>query len=90
LKLKFRSERREAMTDFVIYILKSSLVLSIFYLLYFVLFRRETFYHFNRMYILGAMFISLIVPALNIHLNAPVAQLENNFSEVSHAFYGFQ
>jgi murein DD-endopeptidase MepM/ murein hydrolase activator NlpD len=41
------------------------------------------------MYILGAMFISLIVPALNIHLNAPVAQLENNFSEVSHAFMDF-
>lgn len=57
--------------------------------MYFVLFRRETFYHFNRMYILGAMFISLIVPALNIHLNAPVAQLENNFSEVSHAFMDF-
>lgn len=77
------------MTDFVIYILKSSLVLGILYLLYFVLFRRETFYHFNRMYILGAMFISLIVPALNIHLNAPAAQLENNFSEVSYAFMDF-
>jgi len=77
------------MTDFIIYILKSALVIGIFYLLYFLLFRKETFYYFNRIYILGAMVISLIVPALNISLSPPVSQIQNNFDYVNHAFLDF-
>jgi hypothetical protein len=77
------------MTDFVIYILKSALALSIFYLLYFLLFRKETFFHFNRIYILVAMVISFIIPALNIQMKQPASHVENNFSYVNHAFLDF-
>ncbi len=77
------------MADFIIYTLKSALLLGIFYLLYFLLFRKETFYHFNRMYILGSMVISLIIPVLNISLSAPVSHIQNNFDFVNHAFLDF-
>jgi beta-lactamase regulating signal transducer with metallopeptidase domain len=77
------------MTDFVIYMLKSAWALGIFYLLYFLLFRKETFYHFNRIYILGSMVISLIIPSLNITLSPPVSHVQNNFNYVNHAFLDF-
>lgn len=77
------------MTDFIIYILKSSLALGLFYMLYFMLFRKETFYHFNRIYILGSMVISLIIPALNISWSPPASQIQNNFDYVNHAFLDF-
>jgi murein DD-endopeptidase MepM/ murein hydrolase activator NlpD len=74
------------MTDFVIYILKSGMALGVLYLLYFVLFRKETFHHLNRIYILGAMVISLVVPSLHIQLSQPVSHVENNFEYVNYAF----
>ena len=77
------------MTDFIIYVLKSSLVLGLLYGLYFLLFRRETFYHYNRIYILGALVISLIFPVLNIQLSQTFAPVENNFDLVNHAFLDF-
>lgn len=77
------------MTDFVIYMLKSALVLGIFYLLYFLVFRKETFYHFNRMYILGSLVISLIIPALHLSWSPPASQIHNNFDYVNHAFLDF-
>jgi len=77
------------MTDFIIYILKSSIVLGILYALYFVLFRKETFYHFNRIYILGALVISMILPVLDIQLSQPASSAWNNFDSVENAFLGF-
>ncbi len=77
------------MTDFIIYMLKSALALGIFYLLYFLLFRKETFYHFNRIYSLGSMVISLLIPALNIPLRPADTQVQNNFNYVNHAFLDF-
>ncbi len=77
------------MTDFVIYILKSALVMGLLYLLYVLLFRKETFYHFNRMYILGAMVISMTVPVLDIQMSQPAASSANNFDYVEEAFQGF-
>jgi len=77
------------MTDFIIYILKSAMVLGLLYVLYFVLFRKETFHHLNRIFILGAMVISLVVPSLNIQLNKPVSHVENDFNYVNDAFLDF-
>jgi len=77
------------MTDFIIFILKSSLVLGILYVLYFALFSNETFFHLNRIYILGAMVISMLVPALDIQLSQPTSSSWNNFDSVENAFLGF-
>ena len=46
------------MGEFLIYIIKSSLCLVLFYLFYKVLLSRDTFYRFNRFALLGLMVVS--------------------------------
>ena len=74
------------MTDFIIYLLKSSIVLSVFYAFYIVFLRKETFYNLNRAYLLGALFISFILPFVHIQVEKPLNQIENNFVYAGHAF----
>ncbi len=57
------------MTAFVSYQLKSALCLMVFTLLYYALFRRETFHHLNRFLLLGLTALSLLIPLL--HLPVP-------------------
>lgn len=52
--------------SFYIYILKSAICLSLFYLFYGFLLSKETFYRFNRMALLGILFLSLSVPLIEI------------------------
>jgi len=54
----------------VIYLLKVSLGILVFYLLYRFLFSRYTFFRFNRYFLLGGMILSLLLPW--IHLQQPV------------------
>ena len=77
------------MTDFIIYLLKSSLMLGLFYVLYFLFLSRETFFHYNRIYILGALVISLVFPAMIIELPQQSSAAANNFELVNHAFVNF-
>ena len=53
-----------------------SCTVSIFYALYWVFFRRETFFRLNRFYLLGTLFLGMILPFLNftfINENSPIA-----------------
>ena len=54
------------MGEFLIYIIKSSLCLVLFYLFYKVLLSRDTFYRFNRFALLGLMVVSLVVPFIEL------------------------
>lgn len=48
------------------YLFKVSICLAVLYLLYYFAFRKLTFFTFNRLYLLIAILISLILPAINI------------------------
>jgi hypothetical protein len=53
------------MNTFFDYLLRTAIVLTAFYLLYWLLLRKETFFQINRFYFLAAAIFSLILPAIN-------------------------
>mgnify|MGYP002732180955 CR=1 FL=1 len=54
------------MGTFLVYILKSSLCLALFYLFYRLLLSKETFHRFNRIALLGVMLISCLLPLIRV------------------------
>ena len=68
---------------FFVYILKSSVCLTIFYLFYKLLLSRDTFHRFNRIALLSLIMLSVIIPFCEITLEEataiqrPVMDLEN-------------
>jgi|GEM_PF-4769693 len=48
------------------YLFESSICLASFYLLYYALFRKDTFFQFNRFYLLGSAALSLLIPVIQI------------------------
>jgi hypothetical protein len=74
------------MGPFILYTLKSSLILGGGYILYFLLFRKATFYWFNRFLLLGIICTSLVVPLIKIHTKTavpanPIQKLETVFAQ---------
>lgn len=67
-------------TTFFIYLLKSTLCLSLFYFFYCLWLRDETFYRFNRYIVLGFVLLSLLIPALEIQ-SGPFAPQVTRFLE---------
>ena len=68
------------MTPFLFYQLKAGLCIMVFTTLYYVLFRKETFHVFNRIYLLCSITLSAIMPAIQLpgfSTNEPI--LMNNF-----------
>lgn len=74
---------------FFVYILKSSVCLTIFYLFYKLLLSRDTFHRFNRIALLSLIMLSVIIPFCEITLEEataiqrPVMDLENLLAAVS-------
>ncbi len=62
------------MTPFLLYQLKAGLCIMLFTGLYYALFRKETFYRFNRFYLLGSVAFSFFLPAIHF---PPVTLGEN-------------
>ena len=56
------------------YILEVSLCWAAFYFLYWLLLSRETFFHFNRWYLLSTFVLSLVIPEAEWQLPQPVAE----------------
>ena len=54
------------MTPFLLYQLKAGICIMLFTGLYYALFRKETFHRFNRLYLVGSLIISAIVPAIQL------------------------
>ncbi|MBA4055413.1 MAG: hypothetical protein C0490_11925, partial [Marivirga sp.] len=57
------------MAKLILYLLESSAILSLFYLLYVLVLRKETFFHLNRFFLLSALFFSLLFPLLSFDFN---------------------
>lgn len=58
------------------YILEVTLCWGVFYLLYWLLLSRETFFHFNRWYLLSTFALSLAIPNIAWRLPQPVVESE--------------
>ncbi|MCB0806210.1 MAG: M56 family metallopeptidase [Bacteroidales bacterium] len=54
------------MNSFLIYLFQSSVALSILYICYWMLMRKETWFGFNRMYLLTAPIIALLIPVIDL------------------------
>ena len=54
-----------------VYTFKVGLCLIVFYLLFKLFLSKETFHHFNRMMLLGVMFLSLAIPFAKVSLSEP-------------------
>ena len=59
------------MGTFLVYILKSSVCLALFYLFYRLLLSKETFHRFNRLALLGVLFLSCAVPLIEVTVQEP-------------------
>ena len=60
------------MGAFLVYILKSSLCLALFYLFYRLLLSKETFHRFNRIALLGILILSLLIPFCQVTIKQPM------------------
>ena len=59
------------MTAFLIYVLKSALVLALLVSLFMLFMSRETFHRVNRCLMLSILFISFLLPAVNLGFESP-------------------
>ena len=71
------------MYDLMIYSLKVGVCLAVFYLFFKLLLSRETFHRFNRIVVLGAMFLSFVLPlcVITVYREIPV----RNFHILRHS-----
>ena len=60
------------MNEYLIYLVKASLVMAMFYIPYALFWRNTTFFNLNRIYLLGALISSIIFPALTVRINSGV------------------
>ncbi|MCZ8216749.1 MAG: M56 family peptidase, partial [Cyclobacteriaceae bacterium] len=56
------------MNTFLNYLLEASIAMSLFYGIYYLLLRKETNFHFVRVYLLASLLGSLLFPFININL----------------------
>jgi len=55
------------MSAFFIYIFKVSCWITVWWLIYHIFLRKETFYTFNRIYLITGLVASLLIPLMTIH-----------------------
>ncbi len=60
------------MARFVIYLFETGLCLSLLYLAYWLFLRKETYFNFNRLFLVGSIILALTLPLL--HLNFMIRQ----------------
>ncbi|MFD2725661.1 M56 family metallopeptidase [Hyunsoonleella rubra] len=69
------------------FLLKSSAILAIFYLIYFIFLQRETFFEHNRWFLLSGILLSLIVPLITIPIYIEQAPLTFSNAELLYSDY---
>ena len=73
------------MTQFLVYIIQSTLCLTLFYLFFKVLLSRETFFRFNRFVLLAGMIVCAGLPVIKLKvpqtvvIQEPIAKMERFF-----------
>jgi TonB family protein len=66
------------MENFLIYLLKASTGIMLFYLFYYLVLRKETFYVSNRLYLIAGLALAVILPAFPVSYTTPVALISNS------------
>lgn len=67
------------MNNFIVYLLESGLCLLVFFILYQLLLKRETFYRLNRVFLLSSLIFSLVIPLLNVSIGTTASAPVTNF-----------
>ncbi len=71
------------MVKFLLYLFESGLCLTILFLVYVLFFRKETYFKFNRIYLISIIFLSLFVPFMRINIKVKNTQrYENAINEI--------
>ena len=73
------------MNKLILFLLESSLILGVLYLVYYLLLRKEASFNFNRFYLLGSLIFAFILPLLSIDflsqergiIDQPIQQLSD-------------
>lgn len=78
------------MSDLFGYILESSLFMLVFAVIYFVFFRRSKFYLLNRIFLLGILLLSLLIPFFSFDITSesvPPIEIRSQLEEVSDGLF---
>lgn len=67
------------MNSFIIYILESGVSISLFYIFYELFLKRDTWFRFNRYFLLFGLLFSLIVPLLEFSVTSELVNSQNQF-----------
>lgn len=79
------------MVRFMIYLLETGICLSLLYLAYWLFLRKETYFNFNRLYLVGSIVLALLVPLLHLNLDIPLGSaLENPARGISSFRTGYE
>ena len=60
------------------YLLESSICITVFYVLYYLFFRRLTFIRLNRIYLISSLIIGLILPSISYQLQEVINVVPSN------------
>jgi BlaR1 peptidase M56 len=72
------------MAKLIVYLLEASVILTLFYLLYLLVLRRETFFNVNRFFLLGIVVVSLLFPLLRFDFTpARAVAVERPIEQIS-------
>ncbi len=72
------------MIKFIIYLLESSAILALFYLLYVAVMKKETFFELNRFFLLGIVVFSLLFPLMSFDFSqGKIAVVDAPVQEIS-------
>ncbi len=58
------------MIEFGAYLIKASLSMSLLYCVYWFFLRRETFFNTNRIFLMSALVLSMVIPMITLHYSA--------------------
>src|SRR5210317_158169 len=59
------------MVRFMIYLLETGICLSLLYLAYWLFLRKETYFNFNRLFLVGSILLALAVPLFHLSISIP-------------------
>ncbi|MEA3460532.1 MAG: M56 family metallopeptidase [Bacteroidota bacterium] len=79
------------MVPFMIYLLETGICLSLLYLAYWLFLRKETYFNFNRVFLVGSIVLALLVPLLHLSLDIQLGSaLENPARGISNFRSGYE
>jgi TonB family protein len=65
------------MEPFFVFLVRSSAAIALFYIVYWIFLRNETFHHANRWYFIGALSSSVLLPLFPLRYAVPLERVDN-------------